>query len=411
MSNDETLADLLDKHLVAAQMGESRLAKLANGAVDIPQFLHRSTVRNWRIGTSKRAKDWRQLTAMAMALHLNATETDQLLRSGGCSTLRDLIGSASEEDAKFLQNWKDAAQEPVHQIGNMTAERGVSTAQQMNAPANYGDVSPQNLPASHSLGLSINKGSQAQTPTLVTALAASSAGATSTALSSTALPSTIIYPVEEPTHTQLQDRAQDLESIHAVNPNGSRKFVMLFGLLFSSLVVVGLTFARGAIQEFFNPPAASSDSIGLSNGDFSDGLTGWSMYVNDSAEARFSVEDESLRADILRQGDDDWHVQLFQPRLDVVAEKVYIVRFRVRGNSANEIVADVTRTDDPKTSIGVSGASREHLAISDEWQTFVIEFVATETIQADEGGARILFDLGSVSPGTVWLDDVEFFAR
>lgn len=103
----ESLANQLEQAMKAARMGDARLASLVNDTVGNPQFLHRSTIRNWRTGISKSVKDWRQLTAIAAVLHLDETATNHLLKSGNCPSLKVLRSITVEDDKQFLAQWKE----------------------------------------------------------------------------------------------------------------------------------------------------------------------------------------------------------------------------------------------------------------------------------------------------------------
>lgn len=103
---DSSLADILEKKMKALHMGDARLAALANDLMGNSQFLHRSTIRNWRTGVSKSAQDWRQMIAIANVLQLEQDETDALLRSSNCPSLNVLRPVATEEDQRLFNRWQ-----------------------------------------------------------------------------------------------------------------------------------------------------------------------------------------------------------------------------------------------------------------------------------------------------------------
>lgn len=108
MDTYQSFADLLDRHMKAAHLGDARLANLVNDFADNKQFLHRSTVRNWRTGMSQSAQDWRQVAAIASVLKLDVGDADRLLTSSQCPTLALLQANAAEADQRFLDRWQKA---------------------------------------------------------------------------------------------------------------------------------------------------------------------------------------------------------------------------------------------------------------------------------------------------------------
>lgn len=113
MENDVSLADLLEKYMQERNLGDARLATLVNEMVQRPEFLHRSTVRNWRIGTSKTVKDWRQLVSIASALRLDEVAADQLLLVSGGGSIRDLRKTAKEDELDFFAAWPEKTAEQI----------------------------------------------------------------------------------------------------------------------------------------------------------------------------------------------------------------------------------------------------------------------------------------------------------
>lgn len=107
MTDDQhNLANLLDAQMRKASIGEARLAKLVNSIADNPYFIHRSTIRNWRNGSSKTISNPRQLVTVAVALRLDETEANKLLASGGCPPIHTLRASTSEVDQALFTFWQ-----------------------------------------------------------------------------------------------------------------------------------------------------------------------------------------------------------------------------------------------------------------------------------------------------------------
>ena len=101
----QALADQLSWHMEEANLGDARLAKQVNHHFKQPHFLHRSTVRNWRTGTSKKVKDWRQLAAIATVLGLSRAQVNALLKSASLPTVQTLRQIVDVTDQRFLELW------------------------------------------------------------------------------------------------------------------------------------------------------------------------------------------------------------------------------------------------------------------------------------------------------------------
>lgn len=108
MDENVTLADLLSEYMQARGLGDARLAHQVNRVLGRPEFLHRSTVRNWRTGTSRTVQDWRQLVAISSTLNLSVAETNRLLNVARLASLHKLWLQAEEvEKTEFFANWSE----------------------------------------------------------------------------------------------------------------------------------------------------------------------------------------------------------------------------------------------------------------------------------------------------------------
>lgn len=109
MTSERTLAEMLTRLKAEANLGDARLATLASERVGIPNYITRSSVRNWASGSSSRVNNWRQLAAIAAVLHLDTDQADNLMRAGGCPEISALLRSAAESDEAFLAHWRQVA--------------------------------------------------------------------------------------------------------------------------------------------------------------------------------------------------------------------------------------------------------------------------------------------------------------
>lgn len=111
MADDKQLADLLSKHMRRAGLGDARLSNLANALAGW-NLLNRSTIRNWREGTSRSVQEWRQLAAIAAVLNLEEWEANRLLAAAGLPTLAALRLTAPAKDWGLLDKIRVAPSTP-----------------------------------------------------------------------------------------------------------------------------------------------------------------------------------------------------------------------------------------------------------------------------------------------------------
>jgi len=113
-----------------------------------------------------------------------------------------------------------------------------------------------------------------------------------------------------------------------------------------------------------------------------------------------------LFVNVIVSGEKVWHLALFQPNFNIEENRPYTLRFRIRGESTNQILVEVTRKREPRTSI--APGARQNIAVVDDWQSHTIHFESVQALSMDEVGVRILFEFGDADPGMIWLDDVVF---
>ena len=136
----------------------------------------------------------------------------------------------------------------------------------------------------------------------------------------------------------------------------------------------------------------------LTNGDFSNGDTGWQMYVFEAASASGSVQNGEYVVSIPNGGDQSWQVQLMQTGLLIENGKKYDLTFEAYALSPRKIGAAVTRNSDPWT--WYDGSSDFQLTTSK--QTFRYSFIMN---MPTDPAARVLFELGGTSVD-VYFDNV-----
>lgn len=105
MKKEADLGTLLSQWMDERKLGDKRLADMVNKEFGQICLISRSTIRNWRDRTSKKAKDWRQIMAIANVLHLQAAEVDHLLNIVALPNLDTLHGIANHLEKALLIRW------------------------------------------------------------------------------------------------------------------------------------------------------------------------------------------------------------------------------------------------------------------------------------------------------------------
>ncbi|MDE7479155.1 MAG: carbohydrate binding domain-containing protein, partial [Lachnospiraceae bacterium] len=116
----------------------------------------------------------------------------------------------------------------------------------------------------------------------------------------------------------------------------------------------------------------------LINGDFSSGMVGYEVYVNEAAKVPSYVvdelkEDKAFSIDIQDTGDQDWYIQLKQSNIKLEKDKWYKIAFDAKSTTDREIMyalqRDGTNDDDWTPYSGNPKA-----ALTKEYQNFATVF-------------------------------------
>jgi hypothetical protein len=143
----------------------------------------------------------------------------------------------------------------------------------------------------------------------------------------------------------------------------------------------------------------------LRNGNFTNGLIAWNLERHSGAQATGTSTNvggrPALRVNVTTPGTAEWHVQLNQAGLSVIAGQPYTLTFSVFGNA--RFNASVMHAVDPFQSVGFS----RDLNITDNagtWRTFTFTFAASQT----HPSVRVNFGGLGNAVGSLTLGDVRF---
>ncbi|MBQ8297821.1 MAG: CotH kinase family protein, partial [Ruminococcus sp.] len=149
----------------------------------------------------------------------------------------------------------------------------------------------------------------------------------------------------------------------------------------------------------FNAAAASV----LVDEDFSDGVTGWSTYVDESASASLSAASGKAVMNVVSEGDLSYSVQLYYPGLSLYEGCEYRLTYEI-SSTINRYVEAMIQ----KSSGDYHGVSWRNVNASSTPQTYTDTFTMTESLIND---AQITFTCGDqgtdLAEHNVYIDNVK----
>jgi uncharacterized protein YjdB len=137
----------------------------------------------------------------------------------------------------------------------------------------------------------------------------------------------------------------------------------------------------------------------LTNGDFSNGITGWTTYVDPAASGTFSVVSGQLFANITNGGSQVWHVQAYQGNLNIVNGQTYTLSFTARATANRSISAVVEQNGGAYTLYG-GGNNNFNITTTNAAYSFTFTMA-----QPTDVNGRVTFNLGNNS-SSVYIDNV-----
>jgi beta-glucanase (GH16 family) len=149
------------------------------------------------------------------------------------------------------------------------------------------------------------------------------------------------------------------------------------------------------------PPPATNNL--LLNSSFENGSLPWSLDVKTGASATYSRDtttagegSRSALVKVTRSSSVDWYVQLVQSKVPLVQNRLYVVTFMAKAETARPISVVVQKTNSPYTEY-----SRQSIALKTEWTQYSFVFTAP----FDDVDSKLSFSLGG-QKGKVWVDRV-----
>ncbi len=149
-----------------------------------------------------------------------------------------------------------------------------------------------------------------------------------------------------------------------------------------------------AIPEDFGQPAEPSANI-LLNGDFSNGTSNWSSYIDAAANASGQVISGSYSMAISNGTADSWRVQLLQGGIELVNGRNYTLSFLASASTARSINA-ILRMPTVYTQYGIQSFN---LSTTPSTYSFTFSMNA-----ASDSSSELVIEMGGANIG-VTLDD------
>jgi beta-glucanase (GH16 family) len=135
----------------------------------------------------------------------------------------------------------------------------------------------------------------------------------------------------------------------------------------------------------------------IANGDFSQGLAGWSAWNDASVPTTITVTDGQACIKVAKAGEADWMSQLDWPGLRLVKGEVWELTYRATATAARPLVANLVMDHTPHA--GLSTARTANLPAGPSTQTHRFTVSATDSV------ARLEFDFATDTT-SFCLDDV-----
>ncbi|MBM4079697.1 MAG: hypothetical protein FJ278_08355, partial [Planctomycetes bacterium] len=142
----------------------------------------------------------------------------------------------------------------------------------------------------------------------------------------------------------------------------------------------------------------------LTNRDFAQGATRWSLEAPAPAQAAMQAVDgpqpgmKAMRCELTKPGTQPWHFQLHQTGLDLKDNQTYTLSFRGKAEPARPVSVNVRMDCEPWKMVGLN----EQVAFGKDWRSYSYTFKCREPKPQH---TRVSFNFAS-TVGVCWVADV-----
>lgn len=135
-----------------------------------------------------------------------------------------------------------------------------------------------------------------------------------------------------------------------------------------------------SLLDSWRPPEDIYGEEMLSNGDFRNGVQGWSIEVHDGARAGYSLRTgpeglPALAISVSRRGAENWHVQFNYPGIEVRDGESYIVSFKAKADENAVLYVSLRQAHEPWGSL----SQVVEIALTPEWRDYTVILLASGT--------------------------------
>jgi hypothetical protein len=165
---------------------------------------------------------------------------------------------------------------------------------------------------------------------------------------------------------------------------------LLFGALFLLFPLVALAADEAP------PKDAKSEAANLLKP--TNDPESWVFELNDAGKGEMTVDGDAIVFHTTETTGTDWHVQAYQPEIDLQDDKVYVVKFQMKSAEPVELLLVAGINEEDWHEVGL----HENLSPTDEFKDYQFEFTARDTVDKNN---RIGFVLG-IDKGVVSVKDM-----
>lgn len=124
----------------------------------------------------------------------------------------------------------------------------------------------------------------------------------------------------------------------------------------------------------------------------------WVFELNDAGKGEMTVDGDAIVFHTTETTGTDWHVQAYQPEIDLQDDKDYVVKFQMKSAEPVEVLLVSGINEEDWHEVGL----HESVSPTDEFKDYEFEFTAHDTVDKNN---RIGFVLG-IDKGVVSVKDM-----
>ena len=124
----------------------------------------------------------------------------------------------------------------------------------------------------------------------------------------------------------------------------------------------------------------------------------WVFELNDAGNGEMKVDGDAIVFETTETTGTDWHVQAYQPEIDLKDGQDYVVKFQMKAAKPVEVLLVAGLNEDDWHEVGL----HEDLSPTEEFKDYEFEFTANNTVDKNN---RVGFVLG-IDKGIVSVKDM-----